>query len=379
MTGLCLRFGITVETICQQLSSKPELIRAATDDVLPYRNIKRARAALLYELAEAGNVAQVIGCAASTARKWYYRYLAYGIGGLKDLPRSGRPKVFSARFRLELVAIVCQQPPEAFLPGVTHWSIRDLAMMLPRLLNLKSISAETIRKILNEHHLKPHKLEYYLTKTDPDFFSKAKRVLDIYQSLPADGVVISFDERTAIQVLERLYPGKPLRPGYPEKVEFHYRRHSTFSLLAGLSIQTGHVLGRCYRQHTQHQFLDFMHQLTEFYGDRKLYIILDNLNTHKTPLVKDWLTDQNGRVEFIFTPFHGSWLNQIEIWFNILQGKCLKRMNCSSTEAGMAHVLKYIGTWNNYYAKPFNWKFTAADLEQLQTQEPFKLPVEAAI
>ena len=122
-----------------------------------------------------------------------------------------------------------------------------------------------------------------------------------------------------------------------------------------------------------------MCQLTELYGDRKLYIILDNLSTHKTPLVKDWLAEQNGRVEFIFTPFHGSWLNQIEIWFNILQGKCLKRMNCSSTEAGMAHVFDFLGTWNNYYAKPFNWKFTAADLEQLLSQEPIKLPVEAAI
>lgn len=374
-----MRFGITVETICRQLNSEKELVKAATDDSLPYRKVKRARAALLYELTGVQNVARMIGCAASTARKWHHRYLACGISGLEDLPRSGRPKVFSARFRLELVAIVCQQPPEAYLPGVTHWSIRDLVMMLPRLLNLKSISPETVRSILKEHHLKPQKVEYYLTKTDPDFFSKAERVLDLYQSPPTDGMVISFDERTAIQVLERLYPGKPLRPGYPEKVEFHYRRHSTFTLLAGLCIQNGHVFGRCYHRHTQHQFLDFMHQLTELYGDRKLYVILDNLNTHKTPLVKDWLAEQNGKVEFIFTPFHGSWLNQIEIWLNILQGKCLKRMNCSSTEAGMAYVLSYIGTWNNYYAKPFNWKFTAADLEQLQNQEPFKLPVDVAI
>ena len=376
---MCLRFGITVDTICQQLSAETELVKTATDDSLPYRRVKRARAALLYELTGTGNVAEMIGCAVSTVRKWYHRYQEHGISGLKDLPRSGRPKVFSARFRLELVAIVCQKPPEVFLPGVTHWSIRDLVMMLPRLLNLKSISAETVRNILKEHHLKPHKLEYYLTKTDPDFFSKAKRILDIYQSPPADGVVISFDERTAIQVLERLYPGKPLKPGYPEKMEFHYKRHPTFSLLAGLSIQTGHVLGRCYRQHTQHQFLNFMHQLTELYGERKLYIILDNLSTHKTELVKNWLAEQNGRVEFIFTPFHGSWLNQIEIWFNILQGKCLKRMNCSSTEAGMKHVLDFLGTWNNYYARPFNWKFTTADLEQLLTQEPIKLPLEAAI
>jgi len=153
---LCLRFGITVDTICQQLSAETELVKTATDDSLPYRRVKRARAALMYELTGAGNVAEMIGCAASTVRKWYHRYRKHGISGLNDLPRSGRPKVFSARFRLELVAIVCQKSPEAYLPGVTHWSIRDLVMMLPRLLNLKSISAETVRKILNEHHLNLH-------------------------------------------------------------------------------------------------------------------------------------------------------------------------------------------------------------------------------
>jgi len=102
---LCLRFGITVDTICQQLSTEAELVKTATDDSLPYRRVKRARAALLYELTGAGNVAAVIGCAVITVRKWYHRYREHGISGLNDLPRSGRPKVFSARFRLELVAI----------------------------------------------------------------------------------------------------------------------------------------------------------------------------------------------------------------------------------------------------------------------------------
>ncbi len=355
------------------------MVKVATDDFLPNKTVKRARDALLYQLSSANGFAEMASFSARAARKWYQRYLKNGINGLKDLPRSGRPKVYSARFRLEVVAIVCQQPPEAFLPGVTHWSIRDLAMVLPRLLNLKAISTGTLNNILKEHHLKPRRIEYYLTKTDPDFFKKAERILDIYQSPPNDGLVLSFDERTAIQVLERLYPGKPLRPGYPEKMEFHYKRHSTFTLLGGLCIHNGHVFGRCYQQHTQYQFLDFMHQLSEFYANRKLYIILDNLNTHKTELVKNWLAEQKGRVEFIFTPFHGSWLNQIEIWFNILQKKCLSRMNCPSTEAGKAHVLSYIDTWNTYYAKPFDWKYTTDDLEKLMDQEPVELPVETAI
>ena len=372
-----MRFGISVETICRQISSEKALVEVATDGSLPYKLVKRARAALLHKVAGATRAAKLLGSAASTARRWYWRYLEKGIDGLKDLPRSGRPLVFSARLKLEVVAIVCQKPAETFLQGVTHWSTRDLAMMLPRLLQIDSISKETVRRILQEHHLKPHRVEYYLTKTDSDFFSKAERILDIYQSPPQDGLVLSVDERTAIQVLERLYPGKPLRPGYPEKMEFHYKRHPVFTLLAGLCIQNGHVFGRCYQRHTQHQFLDYMEHLTALYAETKLYVILDNLSTHKTKLVRNWLNEQNGRVEFIFTPFHGSWLNQIEIWFNILQKKCLDRMDCPSTDHGKTHVLNYIDTWNEHYARPFNWKFTTADLEQLLDQKPIELPVGA--
>jgi transposase len=372
---LVLRFGISLENIYRQMSTETDLCKLANDGALPYKVVKRARAVWLMQLQRPAQAAACIAdYAVSTVRKWYQRYLKDGIPGLKDLPRSGRPRVFGDKFKLQVTAIVCQKPAELYLPGVTHWSIKDLAMMLPRLLNFRSISTESVRKILQEHRLKPHRIEYYLTRTDPDFFSKAERILNIYESPPADGLVLSVDERTAIQVLERLYPRLPLKPGYHEKVEFHYKRHTPFSLIAGLCIQSGQVFGRCYQRHTQYQFLDFMQALAQFYRDIRLYVILDNLKTHKTQLIKNWLTEQKGRIEFIFTPFHGSWLNQIEIWFGILEKKCLKRMDVSSTEAGYNHTLNYIDTWNNYYAKPFNWKFTANDLKDMLSQEPIKLP-----
>ncbi len=370
-----MRTGISIETLYRQLSPETDLLQSATNGSLPYKVVKRARAALTMQLKNSAQAAAAMtGFALSTARKWYQRYLQGGILSLQDLPRSGRPKVFGEKFKLQVVAIVCQKPADTYLPGVTHWSIKDLAMMLPRLLDVQSISPESIRKILREHHLKPHRIEYYLTRTDPDFFSKAERVLELYQSPPQDGLVLSVDERTAIQVLERLYPGLPLIPGHFEKVEFHYKRHPTFCLLAGLCIQDGQVFGRCYQRHTQHQFLDFMQQLAEHYSDTKLYVILDNLKTHKTQLVQNWLTEHKGRIEFIFTPFHGSWLNQIEIWFGILDRKCLKRMDVSSTEAGQNHTMSYLDTWNSYYAKPFNWKFTTNDLKAMLYQEPIELP-----
>ncbi len=376
MTDLCLRFGISLEAIIDQSVADSALAKTAANESLPYKLIKRAKAALLLEHCGANAVAGMLKTAVSTVRRWHNRYNLEGLSGLNDRPRSGRPRLFGSRFKLEVVAVVCQKPAENYLPGITHWSIRDLAMHLPRILGIDKISNESVRKILKEHHLKPHRLEYYLTKTDPDFFQKAERILDLYQNPPSDGLIISVDERTAIQVLERLYPGKPLRPYYPEKMEFHYRRHPTFTLLAALSISDGDVFGRCYQRHTQFQFLDFLQQLVAFYADVKLYVVLDNLKTHKTQLIRNWLATQNDRIEFIFTPFHGSWLNQIEIWFNILQKKCLNRMDCPGTEDGKTHVLSFIDTWNAYYAKPFNWKFTSADLEIMLKQKPIELPAE---
>ncbi len=132
----------------------------------------------------------MLNCAASTIRKWCKRFQDEGLNGLKGLPRSGRPKLFKSRFKLEVVDIVCQKPIETFLPGTTHWSIRNLVMILHRILNIKKINSESVRK-----------MEYYLTRTGPDFFSKAERLLNIYQSSSSGDLVISFDERAAIQVM----------------------------------------------------------------------------------------------------------------------------------------------------------------------------------
>jgi len=368
-----LRLGISWENIYQEVVPC-ELKKIVNNGSLPYKQVQRAQMAWLMKVNPAKVVAGLLNCTVSTARKWYRRYLENGLKGLEDLPRSGRPKVFSEKFKLQVIAIACQKPKDNFLPGITRWSLRDLAMMVSRLLGAGSISTESVRRILQEHNLKPHRLEYYLTRTDPEFFRKAEKILNIYGSPPTDGLVLSVDERTAIQVLERCYEGLPLRPGYCEKVEFHYRRHKPFTLIASLCIENGHVFGQCFERHTQYQFLAFLQSLVRVYEGIKLYIILDNLKTHQTGLIKNWLSQQKGRVEFIFTPFHGSWLNQIEIWFSILQKKCIERMNESSTEAGKEHVLNFIDTWNNYYAKPFNWKFTVDDLKKLLAMEPVKLP-----
>lgn len=308
-----------------------------------------------------------------TVRKWADRYRRSGLRGLFDLPRSGRPQVYQMPARLQVVALACQYPGEYYLPGVTHWSVRDLARVVGEYFReIGRISKETVRRILRAHRLKPHRVKYFLTRTDPNFFIKAKAVVELYLSPPQDGLVICVDERTGIQALERKHPGLPMIPGHCERREFEYVRHGAFCLIAGLNILTGQVFGQCYERHTNVEFRDFLEKLLAAYPGKKLYIILDNLKTHLHENVRQLLT--NSDLRFVFLPFHGSWLNQIEIWFGILNQHCIKRADFKDKEAGMDAVMKFVDTWDKILAHPFEWKFNVNDLEKLTGIEQTTLP-----
>jgi len=236
-------------------------------------------------------VAEYWHCTERTVKKWADRFVEFGIKGLFDLPRTGRPQVYTSDARLQVVSLACQYPGEKYLPGVTHWSVRSLTRIIHKCFKeIGKISFETVRRILNSHHLKPH---------------QAKQVIELYQSPPEDGVVICVDERTGIQALERKHPGLPMIPGHCQRQEFEYKRHGTFCLIAGLNILTGKVFGQCYKRHTNIEFRDFLEQLVALYPEQKLYIILDNLKTHLHSNVKELLTKHD--MQFIFLPFHGSW------------------------------------------------------------------------
>ncbi|MQL53754.1 IS630 family transposase [Desulfofundulus thermobenzoicus] len=323
-------------------------------------------------------VAAYLHRSVKTVQKWLDRFSRMGPKGLLDLPRSGRPQVYSPEVRLKVVGLACQYPGKEYLPGVTHWSVRTLAQIIrQRFAEIGKISRETVRRILKAHHLQPHRIKYFLTRTDPHFFQKAEQVLKLYQSPPEDGVVICVDERTGIQALERKHPGLPMLPGHCQKQEFEYKRHGTFCLIAGLNIATGKVFGQCYERHTNVEFRDFLEKLLASFANQKLYIILDNLKTHLHSNVQELVAKHN--IQLVFLPFHGSWLNQIEIWFSILNGKCIHRADWKSIAKGMDEVMKFIVTWNENWAHPFKWKFTADDLKKLLgVEEQIKLPNSAS-
>lgn len=352
-----------------------EIARVARSVKNSFRQVQRAR--IILQAIEGGSLEQIASywhLTVKTVKKWLNRFLGKGANGLADAPRSGRPPKYSAGVRAVVVSLACQYPGEEYLPGVTHWSIRSLTTVIHKdFQELGRMSRETIREILVAHHLKPHRLKYFLTRTDPNFFTKAAEVIKLYLSPPKDGIVVCVDERTGIQALERKYPGRPMVPGQCQGHEFEYKRHGTFCLIAGLNILTGKVFGRCYKRHTNVEFRDFLEGLMSSYSGKKLYIVLDNLKTHLHKNVQELRL--NNDIEFVFLPFHGSWLNQVEIWFSILNRKCVRRMDVKDIETGQEETLKFVNTWNINWSHPFKWEYTIDDLKRLlKIDEQIALP-----
>jgi transposase len=267
----------------------------------------------------------------------------------------GGARLFPPEDKLMLLSVACQSPEVYGLKGQTHWTISTLVFIVQKYKIIKRISWTTVQKFLKGLDLKPHRMDYYLFCEDPELIEKAKYICNLYLKPPKDRVLLSYDERTAIQAKERSMI-KMVRPGYPERQDCHYKRHGHTDLLAVFEVGSGQVYGSCYKRHRQIEFLGFMKKVRKRYEGKKLTIILDNLQTHKTPNVKNWLKEQNGEVEFVFTPKLASWLNQIEIWFKELNQKCLKRLSAESVEELKKKINNWIGTYNRYFAHPYNWK-----------------------
>lgn len=333
-------------------------MKKATSLSAPYRTVIRARTIILcLKGYPAKQVARFGYGSVHTIQRRLKRYEEKSdLSALDDCTRTGRPRIFNDTQCQRVVGVICQPPKEAGLEGLSHWSLRDAQKHLPRILNIGHISHETIRQILNSHRLQPHRSRYYLTRTDPDFIPKMDRILDLYANPPAH--LFCFDERTGMQALERKYPIEPMRPGRPERREHTYIRHGTQNLLAAFDVHDGTVYGEVHDNRKTPTFLGFMDRhISSYPVGEELHYILDNLNTHNGQDARKWLESKKGQVIFHFLPFHGSWLNLIEIWFSILTKKCLARGSFTSRQYLATTVLNFIDTWNHYYAHPFNWKF----------------------
>lgn len=283
-----------------------------------------------------------------TVYKWQQRYEQEGVDGLQDQPRSGRPtKLTEAKIKRILHLTTERIPKEA-----THWSTRLMA-------KYAGVTQWQVRQVWAAADLKPHRLKTFKISNDPKFAEKVIDVVGLYLNPPDNAMILSVDEKTQIQALDRTQPMLQLRPGQIERRTHDYKRHGTASLYAAFDVATGEVITRVTKHHRAKEFLQFLCQVDrQVPDDLDLHIILDNSSTHKTPAVEEFLED-HPRFHFHFTPTSSSWLNAVETWFSQLERRALYRGVFTSVTELREELRRYAKVHNEESAKPFVWTQSA--------------------
>ena len=271
---------------------------------------------------------------------------------MKDRPGRGRRPIYTEVDRARVITTVCTQPPPE---GATHWTVRSLAAHT-------GVARSIVHTILRQERLQPHRVQTWVTSTDPEFETKAVDILGLYMRPPENALVLCVDEKTAIQALDRTQPTLPLRPGQAERRSFEYKRNGTTSLFAALAVHQGEIVGQCAPRHRQEEFLDFLRLLARTYRQQELHLVVDNLSAHRTEAVGRWLW-RHPRIHLHFTPTHASWLNQVELWFSILSRKVIRRGVFPSVKALIQAIMDFIERYNRE-GKPFQWTYTPERLHE---------------
>jgi transposase len=324
-----------------------ELLTMSRSNKLDHRYVMRSRIILkLYEGKNYDQVQKELSVGRETITKWKSRFIKSGIDGLTDRPGRGVKPIYNEEDKARIVQKACEKPQD----GYTGWSQRRIAKEL-------GMSQGTVQKTLKKHALKPHKVEYWCGKsTDPEFEEKMLNVIGLYLNPGENTIVLSVDEKTQIQALDRSQPELPLRSGQPKRLTATYKRNGTVSLIAALAVHQGEVTAQTIDKNNHGNFLRFLKKLYRKYPGKHLHVIADNLNVHKHHKVKEWLASKK-RITMHFTPTYSSWLNQIEIWFNILSKDVLKGGVWHSKKQLVDQLLQYIDTYNKTRAKPFVWAY----------------------
>lgn len=379
------------------------------------------RAQIIFCLFQIGNVAQVakkLEINFKTVKKWFLRwidgyprliaaeaeemkhsqYIKLVLQVLSDAPRSGTPITFTPEQVVQIVAMACEVLDESDKP-YSQWTHELLATEAVSRGIVSSISSSTIGRILLEAQIKPHLSRYWVNTgcDDPVLFDKeSKEVTDLYQKAPElhkkGEYVISNDEKTGIQALERACSTHPAKPGQVERRESNYERNGTLCLIANFEVATGKVINPTIGPtRTEEDYLNHIIQTVEIDSKAPWNFITDQLNTHMSASLVEWvadvcninidlgvkgksgilksmetrkafLTDPEHRIRFVYTPKHTSWLNQVEIWFSILSRRLLKRGSFKSVEHLKSRLLSFIDFFNKTMAKPFKWTYTGRPL-----------------
>lgn len=331
----------------------------------PFAEVQRARIILAARDGRGREeIGQSIGCSTRNVRKWVARFRANpSMASIEDAPRSGRPSTVPTWVRCKLIQLACDRPDGVFTPFREVWTRATLADELARTTGHR-LSVSEVGRILRNAHLRPHRVRQWLHSPDPDFETKAQRVCDLYLEPPEGAVVVCVDEKP-MQVLERVHPTHVDPKSARVRYEFEYKRHGVQQLLAAFDIRTGRVFSRIVPKRDAKTTVSFMNALAHRYRGREVYVVWDNLSTHhdskSSSRWAEFNERHNGRFHFVFTPKHASWMNQVEIWFSILQRRVLQHGDFATKERQRQQVEAFIRRWNRVEHHPFRWTWRVSE------------------
>lgn len=312
-----------------------------------------------------------------TVIAWRQRFLERRAAGqapvdcLRDQPRSGRPSRFSAVQIAQIKAVACEKPSELQLP-LSRFSLAEILVWIKQAEIVPAISLSSVWRALHQAAIRPWYYRGWLFPRDPAFAAKAGAVLDLYQrcwhgaALGPDDYVISADEKSGLQILARRHPTVPPAPGQAGRYEFEYVRQGTLAYLAALDVFSGHVFGRLADSTGIEPFgrlVDQVMQQPPYCSAQRVFWIVDGGSSHHPHTAAARLQGPYPNITVVHTPTHASWLNQVEIYFSILQRKALTPMDADD-RVKLAERILCFQEYYNRTAKPFNWKFTRHDLQQ---------------
>ena len=311
----------------------------------PQKHVWRARIVLLTAAGQGTvEIMRRTGKSKTCVWRWQERFMQEGVAGLRhDKTRPSRIAPLGAEVVARVVALTQQDPPGE----TTHWTGGMLA-------KAAGISVSSVQRIWRGHGLQPHRVRQFKLSTDPQFIAKLHDIVGLYVDPPAHAIVLSVDEKSQIQALDRTQPGLPIKPGRAGTMTHDYKRNGTTTLFAALDVLDGKVIGRCMQRHRHQEFIRFLNAIeAEVPVGKIVHVILDNYGPHKHPKTRAWL-DRHPRFMFHFTPTSASWLNAVEGFFAKLTRRRLKRGVFRSIVELQVAINRFLSETNND-PKPFTW------------------------
>lgn len=345
--------GRKATSIMLSQENRDYLLSLVRSRSLPQALARRAKIVLLAADGQSNQeIAQEVGLCRASVGLWRNRYVKQGLMGLYDELRPGGPRSIGD----EKIQLLINKTLKSKPKGSTHWTVRSVAKET-------KLSKSTVQRVWSAFGIRPHRQKHFKLSTDPFFVEKVRDIVGLYLNPPEKAMVLCVDEKSQIQALDRTQPVLPMGLGYLEGVTHDYVRHGTTTLFAALDIASGRVLTQCKSRHRHQEFLQFLRHIDQNVPkELDIHIVVDNYVTHKHHKVKRWL-QMRPRYQVHYTPTYASWLNQVEIWFNIITQRAIRRGSFRAVKDLIEKIQKFVDSYNPS-PTPFMWTATADSILQ---------------